>query len=270
MRTRWVLASGTVALAAAVGCASVLSIPDRSPEWCDRPENQHDFCDDFDHVDAGGKGWGPGTMEGGSITFVPSTDSPPNALDMSTIAQPLGTGTVAGMYNQFDTRKFDHVRLAVDVRFVSIDLASMNGLSAELGFLLLAEPNFCIGAVMTPAGIGLVMRAHSTDCTNVTPVPEDAGTFVDDAGLTEYAQVAPMPGLNQWFHIKLDVTRNPENGSGAVVFDINYPGVIGAPQIPPGFLTEAAPAVAVATSIAGPSGHVELQFDNVTVDFLPN
>jgi hypothetical protein len=81
--------------------------------------------------------------------------------------------------------------------------------------------------------------------------------------------VGPVPGLNQWFHVKLDVKRNPD-GSGAVAFDINYPGVVAAPQIPPGYLTESPPAVAVATSVAGPTGKVELQFDNVTVDFSSN
>jgi hypothetical protein len=113
------------------------------------------------------------------------------------------------------------------------------------------------------------MRHDTTDCTSVADVPDDAGAITDDAGLTEFAIIAPMPTLNQWSHITLDVTRNSD-GSGTVGFDINLPGRLPPPQIPAGYLTDGSPAVAVATSVVGPSGRVELEFDNVTVDFLPN
>ena len=76
----------------------------------------------------------------------------------------------------------------------------------------------------------------------MTDLPDDAGTITDDAGLTAFAIVAPVPNLNQWYHIALDVKRNPD-GSGAVGFDINYPGRVAPPQIPAGYLTEAPPAV---------------------------
>ena len=97
----------------------------------------------------------------------------------------------------------------------------------------------------------------------------EAGAIVDDGGLTSFAIVAPVPNPGQWYHVSLDLKRNSD-GSGTVGFNINYPGVIPAPQIPAGYLTNAPPAIAVATSIAGPSGQVELQFDNVTADFLKN
>jgi hypothetical protein len=266
MRARLLAAYGIGVAALAAGCASILSIPDRSPEWCDRPENKHGFCDDFDHDDAGGA-WLPGSTPGTTLLFSSSSDTQPNALDLKTAPQPLGGVAVAGLYHSFpSTQRFDHVHFAVDVRFLSLDLATEGGLSSELGFLLLAQQDFCIGTVMTPAGIGIVMRAHSTDCTGVTDVPADASDIRDDAGLTGFALVSPVPNLNQWYHVSLDVKRNSD-GSGALGFDLDYPGVITPPQIPPGYLTAASPAVAIATSIVGPSGHVELQFDNVTVDF---
>lgn len=269
MRARVLVVSGAAALATAVGCASILSIPDRSPAWCDRPENAHDFCDDFDHTDAGGS-WGPGATPGASVNFVSSSDTPPNALDLSTTPKSLGGLAVGGLYRQFADHPFDHVRLSVDVRFISIDLQTEGGLASQLGFLLLEQQGFCIGVVLTPAGIGMVMRAHATDCTGVSNMPADAGRITDEAGLTAYAPVGPVPGLNQWFHVTLDVKRHAADGSGTVGFNMNYPGVIAPPQIPSGFLTTSAPAVAVATSVVGPSGQVELQFDDITVDFPAN
>jgi hypothetical protein len=283
------VASGAAAAALAVGCASILSIPDRtlgspdaspgpaasapdggadaSIEWCNRPENKHDFCDDFDHADAGAE-WTTGSTDGATYAFTASTDTPPTALDLTTVPEPLGIGTVAGLYMPF-TQKFDHIVFAVDVRFVSVDLETEGGLSAQLGFLLLEQTGFCIGTVLTPAGIGLVMRSNTTDCTGVTNLPADAGSIADDAGLTGFAIVAPVPTLNQWSHISLDVKRSSD-GSGVVGFDINYPGRLNPPPIPPGFLTDDPPAIAIATSVVGPSGHIEVQFDNVTVDFPAN
>jgi hypothetical protein len=258
------MAAGATAAGLAVGCASILSIPDRSPEWCDRPENKHDFCDDFDHDDAGG-GWTPGSTTGATFTVGSSSDTAPNAIDLTTTPEPLGAAAVAGLYLPF-TQKFDHVHFAVDVRFVKLDLETEGGLAAQLGFLLIEQQDFCIGAVATRAGLGLVMRSHSTDCTSVSDVPVEGGTITDDAGLTGFAIVAATPNLNQWLHVSLDVKRNSD-GSGKVGFDINLPGRIAPPQIPPGYLTEDPPAVAIASSIVGPSGGVELQFDNVAVDF---
>ena len=284
-----VLMSGGIAFG--IGCASILSIPDRSLappdsgadtgpivmvdagpdgpagplEWCDRPENKHFFCDDFDHADAGAQ-WTIGEGDGSSVAYVASTDTPPTALDLSTSPLPLGVGTVSGLYLPF-TSHLDHVRFGVDIRLVSLDLQTEGGLSSQLGFMLLEQTGFCLGMVLTPAGIGTIMRYQSTNCTDVADLAVDAGTTTDDAGLTSFAIVAPVPNLNQWYHITLDLQRNPD-GSGTVGFDINYPGRVAPPQIPAGYLTKAAPAIAVATSIVGPSGKVELMVDNVTFDFL--
>jgi hypothetical protein len=295
MRSRWIagsaalVASGVVIVALGIGCASILSIPDRSlapdagadsghvvtldagsdgpVEWCDRPENKHSFCDDFDHPDAGAQ-WTNGASDGSAIGFAASTDTPPTALDLSTTPEPLGVSAVSGLYYPF-TQPLDHVRMEVDLRLVSLDLESEGGLSSELGFMLLEQTGFCLGVVLTPAGIGTVMRYQTTDCTDVTNLPADAGPITDDAGLTSFAIVAPVPNLNTWYHLALDLKRNAD-GSGTVDFDINYPGRRSPPQIPAGYLTDAAPAIAVATSVVGPSGNVELMFDNVTFDFLPN
>ena len=64
----------------------------------------------------------------------------------------------------------------------------------------------------------------------------------------------------------LEVKRHAD-GSGDVHFDFNYPGVVGAPQIPAGYLTAAPPSVAVAASACGPAAALNLEFDNVTIDF---
>jgi hypothetical protein len=264
MHSRILAVSALIALAVAAGCASILSIPDRQAEWCDRPENAHAFCDDFDHTDAGGL-WATNATPGASARFVGSSDTAPNAVDLSTAALALGAPTVVGMFRQF-TGAFGHVRVALDVRFIQVDLAAEGGLASEVGFLLLEQQGFCLGAVLTPDGVGLVMRARSTDCTSVVDLPVGARSIKDDAGLPVYTNVGPVPAMNQWLHFILDVKRKPD-GSGAVAFSFNYPGVLPPPQIPAGMLNETAPAVAVATSVVGPTGRVELQFDNVTVDF---
>ena len=264
-RATSLIATMSLALGSAAGCAALLSIPDRSPEWCARPENAHDFCEDFDHAEAGSR-WQRGSLPGATMSYIPSADTPPNAIGFSATPQAFGAKTVAGLYRQFSDHKFQHVRIGVDIHFVSTALYAEGGVESQVGFLLLAEQDFCVGVVLTPGNVGIVMRAHATDCTSVSNLPEEAGAIVDDAGLTSYAPVSPIPGSEQWHHLTLDVKRKPD-GSGAVAFDLDYPGVVAPPQIPPGFVTETIPTVALATSVVGPSGRIALEFDNVTVDF---
>ena len=266
MRAKLLAGAGAVAITVAVGCASILSIPDRSADWCNRPGNAHDFCEDFDHEDAGGA-WQEGMIPGAAVAFPATGETPPNAVELSTTPQPLGAPTVVGIFKQFDTEKFNHVTVGADVRFVDADLQAEGGLESQLGFLLLEDQDFCIGVVLAPGIMGMVFRAHQLDCTGVANLPAEAGVIRDDAGLTAFAPVGPIPTLKTWVHIKLDVKRNAD-GSGSVGFVMNYPGVIAPPQIPPGYLTEnAPPLVALATSVIGPSGKVDVEFDNVTVDF---
>jgi hypothetical protein len=295
MRSRFIVGSAALLAALGVGCATILGISDRSEapqdagpeagsnsadvgvidagvdgpvEWCNRPENKHDFCDDFDHPDAGSQWTSGSSPDASAQAFVPSTDSPPQALDLQTFPEPLGAQAVTGLYYPF-SQALGHIHFEVDLRIVSLDLQSEGGLSSQLGFMLLEQTGFCLGLVMTPAGIGTVMRYQSTNCTDVNDLPVDAGTVVDDGGLTSFAIVAAVPNVGQWYHVSLDLKLNAD-GSGAVGFDINYPGHLQPPQIPAGYLTDASPAIAVATSVVGPSGNVELQFDNVTADFLKN
>ena len=263
------IAMFAVAIGSAGGCASILSIPERSPDWCNRPGNVHDFCDDFDHADAGGA-WQQGVLPGTSLDFTTEGETPPNAAALGTAPQALGSPTVVGIFKQFDDQKFDHVVVGIDVRFNDADLRAEAGLESQLGFLLLEDQDFCIGVVLTPGRIGMVFRAHQLDCTGVGNLPADAGEIIDDAGLTAFAPVGPIPTLKQWVHIKLDVKRNA-NGSGDVGFTMNYPGVLAPPQIPAGYLTgNAPPLVALATSVVGPTGKIDVQFDNVTIDFPKN
>jgi hypothetical protein len=78
--------------------------------------------------------------------------------------------------------------------------------------------------------------------------------------------------LGAWTHLKLEVRRDPmaNDGSGSVVVT----GVVGsgsAPPLPPGSLAATGhPLLGLATTVTGPSGVFETQFDNVTVDFPKN
>jgi hypothetical protein len=267
MRRKVLTIGAAVAVCAAVGCASLLDIPDRTAEWCDRPENAHDFCDDFDHTGAGDD-WQKGIMPGAGASFDAAGSSPPNAASMTTIAEPLDGSTVVGVFRQFQNEKFDHVVVGADVNFAKAQLAIEAGVEAQLGFLLVEDQDFCIGLVLAgPNTMGIVYRSGTTDCTSVMNLPAGAGRIVDDAGLTAFAPVGPIPNAGTWVRIQLDIKRNT-NGSGDVGFTMTFPGVINPPPIPAGSLAEdGQPLVAIAASIAGPAGPVQVLFDNVTVDF---
>src|ERR1700760_1272874 len=100
MRGKLLLGAGGGALAAAMGCASLLDIPDREVDWCNRSENQHDVCEDFDHDDAGGD-WQQGVLVGTKLGFDAAGFTAPNAADLTVDPQPLGSGTVIGIYQQY-------------------------------------------------------------------------------------------------------------------------------------------------------------------------
>ncbi|HEX3771833.1 MAG TPA: hypothetical protein VHV30_13245 [Polyangiaceae bacterium] len=255
------------AVCAAVGCASLLDIPGRAAEWCDRPENAHDFCDDFDHAGAGAD-WQQGIMPGAGAAFDAGGSSPPNAASMTTIAEPLGGKTVVGVFRQFQSENFGHVVVAADVNFAKAQLAIEAGVEAQLGYLLVEDQDFCIGLVLAgPNTMGIVYRAGTTDCTSVANLPADAGAIVDDGGLAAFAPVGPIPNAGTWVRVQLDIKSHADK-SGTVGFTMTFPGVINPPPIPAGYLDPSGqPLVAIASSIVGPAGATEVLFDNVTVDF---
>ncbi len=79
--------------------------------------------------------------------------------------------------------------------------------------------------------------------------------------------MAPTPIAGVWLHITLDVKRAAD-GSGALSFNFTGAGAGSPPQIPAGAIpANGVPAIALAASAMGPSGPVEIPFDNVAVDF---
>ncbi len=277
MRAPWITASGLAALAAAVGCASLLSIPDRTAEWCLRPEQSaHAFCEDFDRADAE-SAWSIGTPPAPGVrrTYPPSGDTPPSALDLAVDPLDSGLQAVTAIEKDFSPRSFGHVHVELDVRFVQGGLQTVNGVSTGLGFLLLElKPSVCIGVGLSPPGIGVIVVTNSLDCSTAGNATPDsgftAGAVTLDDGATSHSTatiVAPTPIYGAWLHITLDVKRGAD-GSGTLGFDFTGAGAGSPPPIPPGSIPlSGVPAIALAASVMGPSGPVDIQFDNVAVDF---
>ena len=274
MRPPVVLALSAAAVLAALGCASILSIPDRTLKWCDRPGNVHAFCEDFDQADAGAGLDPPVVAPGAALSFVPSDDTPPTALDTQTSALPgSDTSAVAAMGKRFEDRAFDHVVVEADVRFVQANFMTQGSLTTGVGFLLLADqPSFCIGLVAAPAAsnlanaidIGVVYVPNNSDCVTVGNLPAPDAGIDPDAGvsLTMFTKTI----LGSWTHFRLEAKRAPDGSGTVTAYGGAGAGV--APPIPPGSLLDGGhPLVGLATTVTGPSGPFEIQFDNVTIDF---
>jgi hypothetical protein len=285
MRKEWL---GLGALVAA-GCASVLDIRDPSLEWCLRPGNVHAFCEDFDHPDPLAA-WtkAPTPPPGAARSLGPSDDSPPNMLDTRVDALQAGAANLTGLETSF-SQPFEHVVVGIDVRVVAANfLVDPSGnVESGIGFLLVedtsssaGQPNLCIGLVLAPAramgtvGVALVLVPNPTDCFTVDNLMTgDAGAGDADASLGAGSPAAPAPIpltdilTNEWQHVVLDVRRNPTDGSGTVQPSLASAGAIAPVPVGAGLLAEGFPQLGVATSVSGPSGTVEIQFDNITVDF---
>jgi hypothetical protein len=284
MTARRALLSVALAALSAAGCASILNIPDRTLKWCDQSGNAHDFCEDFDHADAGGAWSPPVVSPQTTVTYVPSTQSPPNALDTS--VAPLadaGESQLAAIAKAFPTRSFGHVVVEADIRIVQANFQTAGDLTTGAGFLLLADqPSMCIGLVATPpvtglpntVGIGLVYVPNNPNCVTVGNLLLDAGA--QPATAEGGAVPSPLPTVTPtivtqafiglWTHFKLDVVRNASDGSGTVALSAAA-GAGNAPPLPSGSLGDGHPVLGLATTVTGPSGIFEAQFDNVTVDF---
>lgn len=278
--------------AAAAGCASVIGIPDRSLAWCLQPEHTgHAFCEDFDHANPTADwSYAPTSPAGTSRTFVASDDGSPNANAMDTLVEPLAVGATnfSGLEQSFTSQVFGKVTIGVDVRVTQFQ--SMTDPTTQLGtgagFLLLSDvvtqsamgPSECIGlslASVNPqqVAIAVILVPNSGDCLTVNNVMGDAGTAMsgDDGGATSMPDV-PVPNplanvfLDQWFRLTMTVTRMSD-GSGTIDFRVPAASSMAPPPIPAGSLSEGYPSVAIGTDVTGPSGNIEVQFDNVTVDF---
>jgi hypothetical protein len=156
---------------------------------------------------------------------------------------------------------------------------TQDGVSTGFGFLLLElKPGVCIGVGVSPPGIAMVAVTNSLDCTTAGNSTPDSGftggspiTLPDGGtGYNVATIVSSAPLIDTWLHLVIDVKRAAD-GSGAVAFDVTGAGAGAAPQIPAPWLTESGPAtIALAASVTGPSGPIDIQFDNVTIDFRAN
>ncbi len=273
-----------------------MGIPNRQLEWCLRPENAHDFCEDFDHANPTGA-WAvapdptPGLT---SRTFVPSTFDPPNVQAMDSTVGPLATSVsnFIGLQQSFTNQVFGRVDVGVDIRIVSTEYKLDGDIGTAAGFLLLSDipsssasgPPECIGFLLLPTTvpgqvtINVLLVPDSTDCLTVDNVDEDGGPApmgdMSDAAAPTMA-ASPMPTAlanvftDQWFRLKLTVTRGSD-GSGSIDFSVPSGSSMAPPSIPAGSLGTGFPGLSIGTDVTGPSGTFDIQFDNVTVDFSGN
>jgi hypothetical protein len=302
MRAAAIAVASVAALAVTASCASIAGVHDVSLEWCDQPANQHDFCEDFDHADQANvfAAWptSPTPPPGTTRTLVASDPSPPFALDTEVGPLQSGVSAATGLETAFPDRTFNDVKLGVEIRVVQANFGSTDPAAIGAGFLLLADlaksadqPSLCIALVLTQATLGdnveiaIVLLPNAADCVTVNNVLPDSSAIAastdaealdgsgGDAGQSPASPTVPMPVPvaevfeNQWIQVSLDVTRAAD-GSGTIAFTTGASGGgLPPPPIPSGWLGLGEPALGIATSVTGPSGAFEIQFDNITVDF---
>jgi hypothetical protein len=274
------------AAGAVAGCTSILGVHDPSLQWCLRPENAHAFCEDFDHPDPLAA-WqnAPTPPHGTDRKLLASDDSPPNLLDTNVQALSTGQAALTGLENSFSQETFDHVVVGVDVRIVAANFFTSGDIASGIGFLLVedtssaaAQPNLCIGLALAPVkavgtiAVALVLAPNPTDCFTVDNLMTGDGESGDGGASGSGEAPTPIPLAeiltNEWQHIVLDVRRDPSgDGSGTLTATLASAGALPEITIPAGSLAPGFPQIGVATSVSGPSGEVEIQFDNITVDF---
>lgn len=273
------------AVTSTAACTSILGLKNASLRWCAQPGNEHDFCEDFDHENFIAS-WGtrPDPPPGATRTIIASDDSPPNAL--STTIQPLTTGQAnfTGLATAFTTRSIDHVIINVDVRVVRAEFKSDGAIVSGIGFLLLEDTssvmtqrNTCMGLLLAPTAnttgtvaIAVVVVPNPMDCFTVNNLMLDGG---DDAGTdTSMSGDVPAPIVlatiptNQWQHVSLEIIRS-EDGSGILRPTIANAGALSDVPVPAELYPAGYPQLGIASSVTGPAGNVEIDFDNVTADF---
>jgi len=272
MRARWSLL-GVAGIGA--GCASVLGIPDGTLSFCAQPANQgHAYCEDFDVGDPSTRWTYVTTSNGAAYALEPSDESPPNLLDMTAPAQAGKTTALAGFDKEFDDSTFVGLHIEAEVRFVTPGGAP---LTANGGFLLIVDKSGgCIGLGVGPAAapggapvIGAIVSPQPTACSALT----GGGTGMGNVLLTQ-TLVTTVPALNSWLHIVVDVApdRAGVSGAGTLTFNIvGQPGSAPTVTLPAGTLVASGiPLVGFAAEVNGPSGPLEVQFDNITIDLGSN
>jgi hypothetical protein len=256
------------------GCASVLGIPDDTPSFCAKPENQgHAYCEDFDVGDATTR-WTFGTMSDATYAVQPGSDrSPPNLLDLSAPAVAQGSSALAGFTQEFDGTSFVGLHIEADVRFVTQNGAA---LSANGGFMILVDKNGggCIGlglgagASTGATAIGAVVFARGDGCSALT-----SGNGMATATGGQQVPLGSAPAPNGWFHVVVIATPDAaRDGSGKLTFNIvGQPSAFQPVPLLPGTLDPSGiPLVGFAAEVNGPSGPLEVQYDNITIDLKPD
>jgi hypothetical protein len=266
MRAAWpLLAVGAIG----AGCASVLQIPDDSLSFCNQSANQgHDYCEDFDVGDPATRWTFQENLAGGTYSLQPSDRSPPNLIDLSVPGVPAGGSALAGFDKEFPQSPFDGIHIEADVRFVVPDGGA---LTANGGFLLITDKGGgCIGVgVGSPPGgapgVGIVSFTDGGACSALT------GSAGPQSG-TPNQPLVNLPPPNAWYHIAVDVSPDLPTLPGKISFDfVGLPtGGQATLDLPAGTLPPTGhPLVGFAAEVRGPSGPLEVQYDNITIDLGP-
>ena len=267
MNRAWPLAS----VVACIGCASILGIPNDSPSFCSTNPG-HSYCEDFDLGDPSTR-WSYVTTRGGANWAIkPSDDSPPSLMDLSAPAIPAsGGGALAGFDKEFTNAGFGvGLHIEADMRFVTQTGAGFEG---ETGIMLITDKQGgCVALAATPQGLGLANLVTPLACSTLTSgmrASMDAGSGDAGGGLPMGIPLGPLPPLNKWFHMIVDVTPD-KNGLGSGMFTMN---VVGEPTgympatIQKGTLLPGGdPLVGFSTAPIAGTSPTEVQYDNVVID----
>jgi hypothetical protein len=269
MRLAWMLLA---AAGIGAGCASVLAIPNDTPSFCGQPANQgHAYCEDFDVGDPSSRWTFAEATNSATYMVAPSDRSPPNLLDLSAPMVPDGGTALAGFTKEFDDSTFVGLHIEADIRFVTQGGAPI---TANGGFLLVVDKNGggCIGLGVQSGPplpqpmIGAYIFAQGGGCSALTS--GGGGGGMGAGGLKNGVGSAPAP--NTWSHIVVIVTPDPlrNDGSGKLTFNIEgQPGAFMPVPLFAGTLGGGGiPLVGFASEVNGPSGPLEVQFDNITID----
>jgi hypothetical protein len=283
----WIPGLAFAALTATAACTSVLGLKNPSLRWCAQQNPQHDFCEDFDHENAIDSWTLKPTPTGGAgRSIIASDDSPPNALSTSVPPQPTGQGNLTGLANAFPDRSIDHVIIELDIRIDKAEFMQDGPIVSGIGFLLLEDTsklsntlNTCMGLVLAPPSSGLsgtiavaAVVIPAADCFSVNNLMDAAASDAGGGGATMDSGAPPQPIViatiltNQWQHVKLELIRG-EDGSGILQPTLNTTGAIPAVPVPAELFPPGYPQLGIASSVTGPAGNVEIDFDNVTADF---
>lgn len=258
-----------------MGCASILAIPNDGPSFCAQPENQgHTYCEDFDVGDAASRWTTAFALGSTSWAFKPSNDSPPNLIALSSVAiPPEGGSAVVGFDKEFTDAGFGGVHIEADLRLVPLDGATFAGAT---GFLLITDKEAgCVALDVTPEGIGAFNIVTAEECSVLT-TSHPSGTVEAGAGgggqLVQGALLGPLPPLNSWAHVVINVTADP-SGDGSGTLTLN---VVGQPTgytplpIAKGTLSPiGGPLVGFSNAPQPGSNALEVDYDNVTIDLSP-